>query len=177
MNQGSVIIGSHLYFVREGDVFTVPGAGVAGRNAKPGATDTSWIDLGIIKDCGVTPTREEREIFAPTPGQIRLYDVIETKRKLEYKIALQEMSPLVWELLFGTLPLTLASTQYNPLSGPTKKGWLKLQQYKQDDTLFNTVDSYCQLIVDGEVKFDDNVIAVNLTARQLHSTLNTGALA
>jgi len=176
MNQGPVIIGSHAYFVREGDAFTVPSAGNAGRNSKPGATDASWLDVGILKDVGTNLTREEREIYAPTPGQIRLYDLIETKRKQEIKLALQEMSPLVWELMFGTLPLATGSTQYNPMSGPTKKGWLKLQQYKQDDSLFNTLDLYVQLIVDGEVKFDDNVVAPNLTARVLHSTLNTGTL-
>jgi len=177
MTQGSLIVGSHVYFVRDGDAYTIPGAGTAGRNAKPGATDTSWNDLGIIETAGVTPSQEERKVYAPTPGRLRLYDVHTTKNELDIKLGLEEMSPLVWELLFGTLPLTGASTQYNPLAAPSKKGWLKLQQYRGDnDAAFNTVDVYVKIKVDGETKFDDNIIKTNLTCMVLHSTLNTGVL-
>lgn len=176
LTTGSIIIGSHANFVRDGDAFTLPSSGTAGRSSKPGATDSSWIDLGIIQDVGITADRDEREIYAPTPGAIRLYDVIETKRRLSIKMALTEMSPLVMELLFGTLALTGSSTQYNPLEGATKKGWLKLQQYNQADGTFNVLDVYCHLKVDGEVKFDDNIVTTSLMARVLHSTLNTGTL-
>ena len=179
MQQGSIILGSHVYFVREGDAFTVPAAGTAGRNSKPGAADVAWLDLGILKDVGMTPSAQLREIMAPTPGVLRLYDVIPTARKLEIKMALQEMSALVWELLFSTLPLAAgANVQYNPNAGAAKKGWIKLQQYNgQNDALVNTADLYVHLEVDGEVKFDDNVVAPNLKASVLHSTLNTGTLA
>jgi len=177
MNTGSIIVGNHAFFFRDGDAFTLPAPGTTSRSVKPGATDPVWVDMGIIDSIGVTHARDEREVFAPTPGQLRLYDVIETKRKMEFKMACEEMSPLAFELLFGTLKLTSASTQYNPLEGTTKKGWLKVQQYKQDDSLFNTVDVFVQLKVDGEVKFDDNVVKCNFTALVLHSTLNTGTLA
>lgn len=176
LTTGSIIVGSHANFFRDGDAFTTPSSGTAGRASKPAATDTAWIDLGIIRDCGITADRDEREIYAPTPGALRLYDIIETKRRLSLKLTLEEMSPLAFELMFGTLALTNSSTQYNPLEGVTKKGWLKLQQYKQDDTSFNTVDLFCHLKVDGEVKFDDNIVSVSLMARVLHSTLNTGTL-
>jgi len=177
MNTGSVILGNHGFFFRDGDSFTVPSAGTAGRASKPGAADTGWVDLGILSDLSVQHEREERDIFAPTPGVLRLYDVIETKRQLNIKLTAQEMSPLAWELLFGTLKLTTASTQYNPFEGITKKGWLKIQQYNQADTLFNTLDVYVQMKVSGEVAFGDNIVSVQFEARGLHSTLNTGTVA
>ncbi len=176
LNTGSLIVGSHANFFRDGDAFTVPTAGTAGRSSKPGAADAAWIDLGIIQDVGVNHEMDEREVFAPTPGKLRLYDIIATKDRLSLKLTLQEMSPLAFELLFGTLALSSNSTQYNPLEGLTKKGWLKLQQYGQTDAAFNVVDVYCHLKVDGEVKFDDNIVSVSLMARVLHSTLNTGTI-
>src|ERR1700692_1120477 len=99
MNTGSVIIGNHASFFHDAAAFTIPSAGTAGRASKPGATDPVWVDLGILSDIGVTHARDEREIYAPTPGQLRLYDVIETKRKMSFKMACEEMSPLAFELL------------------------------------------------------------------------------
>lgn len=176
MTTGSFIIGNHAYFVRDGTSFTVPSAGTASRTAKPGAADTSWIDLGIIRSTSIQHSRDVVDIFAPTPGIKRLWDRIETKRVLAATITMEEMSPLAWELLMGTLALTSASTQYNPLEGVTKKGWLKLVQYKQDDTNFNVTDVFCHLAIDGDTEFGDSVIAPVFKATLLHSTLNTGTL-
>lgn len=173
----SVILGNHGFFFRDGASFTVPSAGTAGRTSKPGAADTSWIDLGILSEVTMQHEREERDIFAPTPGVMRLYDVIETKRQLSINLTAQELSAFAFELMFGTLALTSASTQYNPLEGATKKGWLKLQQYDQGDALVNTVDVYGQIKVSGEVSVGDNIVAAQFEFRVLHSTLNTGTLA
>jgi hypothetical protein len=176
MNTAPKVIGNHAFYFRDGDAFTVPSAGTAGRNDKPGAADTGWVDLGIINDLEFEHQREERDIFAPSPGQLRLYDVLETKRLLSARFTAQEMSPLVFELLFGTLKLTSASTQYNPLEGTVKKGWVKLQQYDEADQAFNTVDIYAHLKIGGAVAFNDQVVTAQLEARVLHSTLNTGTL-
>lgn len=177
MTTGSVILGNHGFFFRDGASFTVPSAGTAGRSSKPGAADTGWIDLGILSEISVQHQREEREIFAPTPGTLRLYDIIETKRQFNIKMTAQEMSPFAFELIFGTDSLTTASTQYNPMEGKTKKGWLKVQNYNQADALFNTVDIFVAIKVSGEVTIGDNIVSAQFEARVLHSTLNTGTLA
>lgn len=176
MTTNSVIIGNHAYFVRDGTSFTSPSAGTASRTAKPGQNDTSWIDLGIIRTTSIQHERDTIDVFAPTPGVKRLWDRHETKRVLAVNITMEEMSPLAWELLMGTLALTSASTQYNPLEGPTKKGWLKLVQYKQDDTTFNVSDLFCHLSIDGDTEFGDSVVSPVFKATLLHSTLNTGTL-
>lgn len=177
MNTGSVIVGNHGFFFRDGASYTVPSAGTASRTAKPGASDTSWIDLGILSELNVQHDREAREVYAPTPGVLRLYDVIETKRLLKITAQAVEMSPFAFELIFGTLALTSASTQYNPLEGVTKKGWLKIQQYNQSDAIMNTLDVYVQIKVTGEINFGENIVTVPIEAVVLHSTLNTGTLA
>lgn len=177
MNTGSVIVGNHGFFFRDGASYTVPSSGTAGRASKPGAADTGWIDLGILSELNVQHDREAREVYAPTPGVLRLYDVIETKRMLKITATCMEMSPLTFELVFGTLSLTSASTQYNPLEGVTKKGWLKVQQYKQDDSIINTLDVFVHLKVTGEINFGENIVSIPVEAVVLHSTLNTGTLA
>jgi hypothetical protein len=176
MNTASVILGNHGFFFRDGGSFTVPSAGTASRTVKPGAADTGWIDLGILSEVTIQHEREERDIFAPTPGVMRLYDVIETKRQLSINLTAQELSPFAFELIFGTLALTSASTQYNPLEGATKKGWLKLQQYNQTDAQLNTMDVYVQIKVSGEISVGDNLVTAQFEARVLHSILNTGTL-
>jgi hypothetical protein len=177
MTADRIILGSHAHFVRDGTAFTVPSAGTSSRTSKPGAADTSWVNLGILSEVSVQHQREERDVFAPTPGVLRLYDVKETRRQLMVNLTTMDMSPLAFELLWGTLALTSNSTQFNPLEGATKKGWLKLQQYGDTDALFVTVDLYVQLKISGEVTMGDNLVSCQYEARVLHSTLNTGTLA
>lgn len=176
MNTGSRILGNHGFFFRDGAAYTVPSSGNASRTAKPGATDTGWIDIGIVT--AVKPERQSdaQEVWAPTPGVLRLYDIIRTKQKLSFTLNLEEVSPLSWELLFNTAALTSGSTQYNPCEGAQKKGWLKIQQYDQADALFNTLDVYVEVEVQN-AEFGEGVVRLELKASVLHSTLNTGTLA
>jgi hypothetical protein len=175
----SLIIGNHAYFVLDGTAFTVPSSGTAGRASKPGAADTSWRYLGILQDLSIQHNRESRDVFAPTPGSLRLYNRLETKRMLAVKFTALEISTTAWEHIFGSLQLAASgsSLQYNPLEGATKRGWLKVQQYSGTDALVNTVDLYVHLAVTGEIQFNDQVVTVPFEATVLHSTLNTGTLA
>lgn len=176
MNTAAIVAGNHLFFFAEGIAYTVPSSGTAAREAKPGAADTGWIDLGTVRDVGITLEGDEKETWRATPGVKRLYDVITTKRAVTIKATLEELSPTAMELIFGSLRLTSASTQYNPLEGVTKKGWLKIQQYDQTDTIFNTVDIWVRIKASGEISFGDDIVTVPIEAKSLHSTLNTGTL-
>lgn len=175
-------IGTHSWFFRDGADFTVPAAGTAGRASKPSATDPAWIDTGVISAYKVDPTKGSAsvEIWAPTPGKLRLWDEIELKSGMQIDFTFEEMSPLGFEMAFGALPLDANSTQYNPLAGGyQRKGWLHVQQYDQDDALFNTCDFFVSLKVSGQIDFasDSKNVVVPVRAMVLHSTLNTGALA
>jgi len=176
MNTRPIVVGSHAFLYPEGRAFTSPAAGVCGRSAKPGSADTGWIDPGIVDSLKVAKSSDKREIFAPTPGQRRLYDVIEVNRDLKFTLALKEAGPLMFEHLFGTLPLDAASGQYNPLEGATKRGWVKIQQYDHTDAIVNTVDVFCFMEIDGEVEFGEEAVSYDLVCRVLHSPLNTGSI-
>lgn len=176
MNTAPIVAGNHLFFFAEGVAYTSPSSGTCARESKPGASDTGWINLGSVSDLSIELTSDDKEVYKATPGVRRLYDVIQTKRAVVVKATLEELGPTAFELAFGTSRLTSASTQYNPLEGSVKKGWLKVQQYDQTDTIFNTVDLFVHLKAGGGTSFGDDIVKVAIEARTLHSTLNTGTL-
>lgn len=185
MIQQVEILGAHAFFFRDGAAYTVPGAGVASRTAKPGATDPVWYDFGIL-DLGLSPKMEEKEIWRPAPGVKELEDVIPFKRGLDIKLKKQELSNIDLELVFGSLALPNSPTaggQFNPLElqAASVKGWLKFQYYGRQSardgaTPLLTADVYVMLKYDGDFEPGDEPVEPSLIARVLRSTLNTGNL-
>lgn len=175
LTSASRIVGAHVLIFRDGSTITTGGSGAAGRSNKPGAADVLWYDIGIVDNFDVSLDREEKEIFSPLPGKKALYDIIESKRKLSYKFTGKELSAQSMELAFGSLNLTSASTQFNPLEGVTKKVWLKAQLYDQNDVLVLTLDHYGVLKIPA-LAFGDDVVSPAFEFTGLHSTLNTATL-
>jgi hypothetical protein len=173
-------LGNHAYFFRDSSPFTVPQAGTASRTAKPGADDPAWVDLGVISSLSISPESAEDEIYAPSPGTLELYDVVENKRKRTIKFDCDELSFLSFELAFHTKPQTAAGGPYVPGSGPSVKGWLKVEQYDQNtgdnSEPTNVFDSYVHMKLDGELKFDEHYVKTGIQARCLRSSLNSGEL-
>ena len=179
MIQGRRVIGAHALFFPSGVAFTVPSAGTAGRAAKPGAADTGWIDLGIA-DFDLAPDNKTQTFYAPAPGARVAYDRITSQRGLKIKATLMELSNISLQMVLAAAQLPTSPTaggQYNQLSAdPVLRGWLKLQQYDQSNTLINTLDSWVAMVVTGDVKFGDKEVDVSVEADVLWSTLNTGSL-
>jgi hypothetical protein len=171
-----VLSGLHINFYRDGTAFTVPSAGTAGRNAKPGASDPGWVYLGKILEGTANPEVEEREVHAAVPGAIRLYDVVEVSRELTLEFTCQELNPLAIEAAFGTQALTAASTQFNPLAGTGIKGWLKVQSYDSYQNLVMTVDLYCHIKLNGGLEFNRDLVNPDFTAQVLWAEPTTGSL-
>lgn len=153
-------------------------AGTASRTFRPGANDPELIDVGVCEEC--SDSREvgnEIEIWTPSPGKLVLNDVIENKHKLMLKFTAQEWGPFSHEVLYLTEALDSSSTQFNPLEGGTKKGWLKVQRYDQDNNLRLVMDLYGKIKISGDVQFGgSDIIKPQFEFLVLHSTLNTGTL-
>ncbi|MDB6024007.1 MAG: hypothetical protein JWM68_230 [Verrucomicrobiales bacterium] len=187
MQTGSKIFGNHAFFAREGDAIALPAVGVVGRSSKPDPEDNSYVEVGLLeKDGGleIEKKQDDTDIFAPTPGVYRLYDVISTNKELNIMMSTKEFSPLAFQLLFGTANLTAllnassgANKQFNPLGGIDLKGWLQVEQYDQTDTLANFFEVYGRLEIDGSMKFNGGVIECKFKFRCLHSQYNSGVLA
>lgn len=174
----SVILGNHAYFVLDGSAYTIPTSGTSGRAAKPGASDTSWADLGIIAELDVEPkTGVKDEIFAPAPGKIVKYDEVASKHEIDVTIKLEQVTLFALQLLFKTANLSGSSNvQFNQIAATNMpfKGWLKVEKYDQGDNQFLTFDQYGVFELKSAVKFDDKHAQFELEVRGLWSTLNTG---
>ena len=177
MNTAGKKLGTIANFFPDGVAYTVPSAGTAGRSSKPGELDTGWVSLGIIEEAKDKAIESEKtEIFAPSPGQQRLYDIIENKIKQSGSFLSKELSPLAIQALYRTAALTSASTQFNRFAGVLLKGWLKIQRYDQTNTLTITEDLFVVLEVDGEIDLGGGLAEVPWMYTVLQSTLNTSTL-
>jgi hypothetical protein len=154
---------------------TVTFTGTAGRETRPPET-ADWIDLGKLEQLEVEPKCESREVYAPNPGHIVLYDVLDTKFAMTFSFTANEVTPVAVEMLYKSAALDSAATTFRPLEGRTKKGWLRIKQYDQDNLLFATVYVYVHLKVSGKVTFGDNVVTVPFEATMLLSGKNSGEL-
>lgn len=163
------ILGTHAKFFRAGDHFDLPAPGVASQSALPGDNDAGWIDLGAIVDAGVELEGDIREVWAPpiNRGQHQLHDVIQTKRGFLRTFTAQEMSPFALEVLYGTNALDALSEDYTALAGRTKKGWILIERYDQEDTLFIRERAFCRLAVVGAVKLGADLVSIPFESRQL----------
>lgn len=178
MTRSPLVLGSHLFFVREGTSFTLPAPGTVSRTALPGAADSSWAYLGIVGELGAESSGEEVEVWKSAPGRLILDDVIPIKAQIKYTLTLREIGPKAIELFFRTGVLSDTSTEFTPLSVAGIKGWLKAQWYDHKDTMQIITDNWVVIKPTGSFKADGQSLAeAQFEARLLFSTLNKGGLA
>lgn len=167
----NLVLGSKVYFVRNGSSFTVPSAGTSDSSNVPGDADTSWTEIGDLKEVRATPARGDAlEVWVPNPGGLRLKDVIRAKRDIKWQFTSQSTSPLALEHLFGTAALTSSSATFVPLAKVgVLKGWLRWELYDQTDSKRITSKVYVELSIASDVTFDpDNkLVEVQWEARAL----------
>jgi len=186
MKTATLTSGNHFFVTLEGATYATGASGsinatngVASRDNKAAAADPSWQYGGIVSALSIEPGREEREVFAPSPGILRLWDIIEQKRQLNFTFTCDQMTRLLVILLFGADPNLMgdAQLQYNPLEGKTIRAWLKLQQYDQVDAVWNILDVWAYLKINTAVAMSDEIVKCEMMARTLQSSLNTGTVA
>jgi hypothetical protein len=104
--------------------------------------------------------------------------VLPSKSDIIITYTMQQYYALLVQLLFGTSALDATSTQWNPTEGPGRvKGWIKHQQYDQNDVLKTVADLYCSISIPEDATFDPAALTeIALEARLLTSSLNTGTL-
>lgn len=186
MNAAPRIIGNHAYFFKDGGNITVAAddgseAGASSRTNKPAANDPLYFEIGKIDKLTGKHQKDEKTVFAPNPCRLEPYDVLVNKRQISVEFDTQDLSALVFELLFGFNPANMGddgSGQYNPDTEGAIKGWLHIEQFGPDSdvTPVNSVDLYVYLSLSGDVTFDDNVVKTTISALKLTSSKNTGKL-
>ena len=169
------LIGTHAWFIQEGETFTSPTAGTVSKTSKPDASEVNLLHMGIIENMDIESTSEEIEVFGPAPGIMVLQDVLETKRQLNGTLKLKELTLLALQAVMKTDKLVGTSAeQFNPLLGKTIKGWLKLQHYDgEDNSEVIRLDLYVHLKAQG-ISMGDTLVEPSLDFKTLYSDLNTG---
>ena len=177
------LLGAHAWFFRSGDSVTTAGnytsadTGAASKTRRPGALDAAWISLGAIEDAELEGSDTELETWIPTPGRLRRNALISTKEGLMLKWTCSELSAFHFEILMKTLLLSASSTQFNPLEGGIKLGWLKLQLYDQNDAQRLIMDTWGRIKVAGAVQIGGaEIVKPQFEFAVLHSSLNSGTL-
>lgn len=179
-----LVPGTHVLFARAGLAFTVPSPGTVSATAKPGPTDTSWLNLGSVTEGALEITEESRDIFGPTPGRRRLRDVIPYSTDMKVTFTTEDVVTLAHQLSRARLPIgsnpANEAGAYNPLNGfASVKGWAKVQIYNAaDEALHDTMDLWVHLKLGGSLSLggEQNAQRVSWEARVLFSALNTGTL-
>jgi len=182
------ILTLHAWFATIGRSWTSPSSGgpVARETLPPAAaTDTNsvpiWFNLGII-DSGSHEGKEERiEVWKGNPGRKSLYAEYATKPDSITTMTVKETSPLLFQLLHGTLDLSLVAAtnaiQYNEAEGKYHLvGFLKTQAYDQDNVLVNTKDVFGRLSISGAFQMNGENIDLELEHRMWISSHNSGIL-
>lgn len=178
----ALALGDFLFFAPSGKAFTVPANGTVSNTSKPGAADTLWTTYAIgnvesFEDKMVDDN--EQKIKGPLPGSgvIVTKDVVQTEQGLELEFTCNEMSRLAAQCFYRGQQLEANTAQFNPLSTPPVKGWLKVQRYDQDSLTHIVLDFWVRLKCTGGMKGGDgSIIKPTFNALVLYSSLNTAAI-
>ena len=155
MNNRKLVIGSQLFFAREGIVVAgvgnpAVGGGTVSQYYKPpvgeAIPDINWASLGEVQNFTPTAKIDRTDIIAPAPGAYQRTDEIVTGRTLDLAFVLYNVS----ELFFESLLLGKADAQgdYAPLVA----GSFYSKMDPQPDALGNGQQQYA---ADGVTPLDN----------------------
>lgn len=168
---------AHVMFVPEGVAYTTPSSGTTGVAAKAGAADAVWAtyNLGDCEEFKIVPESDSAEVMGGDPGGLVITNIVPLSKKLKITFNAQQITPVVLQLLMGTLALTGASTQANFLEGQLiKKGWLKFQAYDVDGTSRVLGDKWGALkITSAEPWSGKNIVKASFELTSIRSALDT----
>lgn len=173
-----MVLGSHVYFARSGSVID---SVTVSKTAKPtNDPTTNWVSLGCVDDVSIDRQIQEEESYCPSPGQYALDDITVIQKDMTISATLSVVSNAYFQMLMnssGAIADGASSGAYVPNSGDGYlRGWFKLQQYDQSDTLIHAVDVWGGGRLSGAQELGRSVIRPQMEIRVFDSTLNTGAL-
>lgn len=176
LNLRKMVIGSHLLFAREGTLINAsPVSQIFKPEVEAQPPYANWTDLGEVYDFMPDHKETEEDIMAPSPGAYRRTDNVVTSTTLDLTFTLANMSELVFESIMQAAAAITANA-YQPGMGTGKlRGWVKCQQYGQDNALRNVFDVYVSGTFKGQ-KLDSKLIKPELTCKVLYSALASGNL-
>jgi hypothetical protein len=145
------------------------------REAKPDVSpEANWTDLGIVRSFSVADNSTTEVVQKGVPGHVVDYDVIKTADSRTFTLEMVEFNAVAVQAMFNS---AVISTTFVPGgSGRHVQGWVKIQQYNQDDELVIAFDVWADITLPSAEIPLGGLASYSLDIRQLYSTLNTGNL-
>ncbi len=177
----NLFIGAHLWFIRSGVAITSPSAGNVSVDLAPDESEPLWDDyhLGVIESFQIDPKYGSAEdILAPMPGRlVKVKTIIPIATPIVH-FTLKEVPKEAIEMALNAGPITDATTQFNPTAGhPGMEGYLRMQDYDQDDNLILNTQNWVFLKLKSPLKGDPkSMTKPEFEADILYSVNNTGAI-
>lgn len=168
-----LIIGSHLFFAREGD--TIDG-NVVSATSKPDTTpEENYTAFPTIEEWEPKIVRNTVTRRAPSPGQYQTRKKIQLSSTITHMFGLQEFTQTTLaELILGG---------NKPVSGvfvpgersELLRGWWIIQGYDQANDKIVTLNIWGEATIES-YKFGENLNPYALAIEQLYSAYNTGLI-
>lgn len=134
----------------------------------------NWIPLGGIEDWNPQISRQETDIYTPSPGARVLSETLVRRTESNHQFTMQDLSELTMELLFAAGGEITAD--FVPLGGTGQvQGWLKCQGYNSDNEKIVVFDVWSKLGVNNP-RFGDDHAKLQLQVKVLQNALNSGTL-
>lgn len=176
----TIVIGSHLFFAREGAEETVGGEDeVVSPAYKPLTASALYEELGAIETLDITSKTDNLRLKAPAQGggAYKLRKLIPLSQELTLKAKVQDYNQLAFESLFLLAgPITIATPQQPLKQSKPITGWLKVEQRDHTDTLISTLFLWVALMVSTQ-KNAEKEYSYEVTVEVLDNALNTFNLA
>lgn len=177
----NLFIGSHLWFVRSGTAFTSPVPGAVDVNNCPDVADPLWPNwnLGNIESVTLDPKfATAEEILAPSPGRLVKVKTIVPYQTPLLSFTLKEVPKEAIEQALGAGQIDDTTADFNPTAGtPGMEGYLKVQNYDQDNNLILNFQVWCFLKLKTALKGDPKAMTKpEFDAEFLYSPNNIGSV-
>jgi len=172
-----IILGSHLWFARDGATID---ATTVDKDTLPvfSSTKAEWLALGSVEEFEPQHTKNMIKRRAPITdgGRYETRVKIPLESELMLAFSLQEFEQINFEMLFGADGIDAGDGSFVPNSRRTQIiGWLHLDAYDQENDQIVELDAWCELD-QQPFRFGENLNTHALTAEVLGNSLNSGIL-
>jgi hypothetical protein len=145
----------------------------------PPASEAAWISMGDIEDANFNPTRDEAEVFSPSPGHYVLSEKLTKFSRLSVEFTLQDMSEVFFEMLMsakGPIGSGSSGGPYSPYTATgVIRGWFRCAQFGQDDAQNNIFVAWGRATAQA-TRFGNDIAKGKVTFELLANALNSGTM-
>jgi hypothetical protein len=145
----------------------------------PPATESQWLSMGDIEDANFDPTRDEVEVFSPSPGHYVMSAKLVKFSRLKVDFTLQDMSELFFEMLMsakGPIGSGSSGGPFIPYSATgVINGWFRCIQFGQQDSQNNLFVAWGRATAQA-VRFGNDIAKGKVAFELIDNPYNSGIL-